>query len=301
MCWKISEGKVKILLVHRTQHKDVSLPKGKLDPGETLPQCAVREIAEETGLAITLGAPLGTVEYTMPNGRSKIVHYWQAEVGQLAIANSTFVSNDEIEALQWVSLKRARRILSYAHDVELVERFAERLERGRARTFAIIAVRHGKATPPEQWDGPDATRPLIPKGCEQARGIAAGIAAYRPVKLITSNATRCVDTITPTAELLGMPVKETETISQDAYQAGNDSVQKVVHKRLAHQRTAVICSHGPVLPELIGEIAHVTGTPIDEELRRATMLATGEFSVLHVSLEHPEGGLVAVETHGPAL
>jgi 8-oxo-dGTP pyrophosphatase MutT (NUDIX family)/phosphohistidine phosphatase SixA len=301
VCWKIINGKVKVLLVHRTQHKDVSLPKGKLDPGETLPQCAVREIAEETGLTIALGAPLGTVEYTLPNGRLKIVHYWQAEVEQAAIANSTFVSNDEIESLEWVSLKRARRILSYLHDVELVDRFADRLEHGRARTFAIIAVRHGKAAPADSWEGPDAERPLLPRGRDQAQSIAAGVAAYRPTKLITSTATRCVETIEPIMRLTGTPVKQTEAISQDAYENGRDAVAKVVRKRLGHQRTVALCSHGPVLPELIGQIAEFTRTPVDADLRRAASLATGEFSVLHVAMEHPEGGLVAIETHGPAI
>src|SRR6187549_1495846 len=158
VCWKITaKGKLRILVVHRTQHKDTSLPKGKLDPGETLPETAVREIAEETGLIVGLGAPLGVVEYRLPNGRPKVVYYWAAETDALAIANSTFVSNDEIEHLTWLSLKKARAQLSYPHDVDIVERFAELAAQGRARTFAIIALRHGKAVPPETWDGPDAS------------------------------------------------------------------------------------------------------------------------------------------------
>ena len=44
VCWRLVGKQAKVLLVHRTQHKDVSLPKGKLDPGETLPQTAEREI-----------------------------------------------------------------------------------------------------------------------------------------------------------------------------------------------------------------------------------------------------------------
>lgn len=301
VCWKIVNAKVKVLLVRRTQHKDISLPKGKLDPGETLPECAVREIAEETGLSIALGAPLGTVEYVQPNGRRKVVYYWQAEVEQRAIANSTFVSNDEIEALEWVSLKRARRILTYQHDADLIDRFAERLESGRARTFAIIAVRHGKAMSADSWDGEDATRPLVQRGSDQAESIAAGIAAYRPVKLVTSTATRCVATMEPAARLTGVSVKKTDAISQDAFESGRDGVAKLVRKRLDCQQTVAVCSHGPVLPELIGQVADVTGTPVDAQLRRAASLATGEFSVLHVAIEHPEGGLVAVETHAPAV
>ena len=55
VCWRLVGGVAKILVVHRESRADVSLPKGKVDPGELLPETAVREIAEETGLAITLG------------------------------------------------------------------------------------------------------------------------------------------------------------------------------------------------------------------------------------------------------
>ena len=65
--WKVVDKELKILVVHRTQHKDVSIPKGKVDPGETLPETAVREIREETGLRVGLGPFLGTVDYVMPN------------------------------------------------------------------------------------------------------------------------------------------------------------------------------------------------------------------------------------------
>ncbi|HBR87656.1 MAG TPA: DNA mismatch repair protein MutT, partial [Microbacterium sp.] len=47
--WRVVDGKLRILLVHRTKYRDLSLPKGKVDPGETLPETAAREIHEETG------------------------------------------------------------------------------------------------------------------------------------------------------------------------------------------------------------------------------------------------------------
>ena len=86
VCWREgADGAVEILLVHRTQHRDTSLPKGKVDPGETLPETAVREIAEETGLRIGLGVPLGVSTYALGSGRDKIVHFWAAEVSERAI------------------------------------------------------------------------------------------------------------------------------------------------------------------------------------------------------------------------
>ncbi len=300
VCWRVdAEGAAEVLVVYRTQHRDYSLPKGKLDPGETLPETAVREIAEETGLVVALGVPLGVVEYPLPSGRQKVVYYWAAEVDAVAIANSTFAPNDEIESLAWMPLAALRDRLTYPHDVDIVERFAELFERGRARTFAIVALRHGKAVPPETWDGPDHTRPLLQRGVDQAMSVAPGIAAYRPARLMSSDAARCLATIGPVARLTGLVVRERPVISQESYASAGDAVAKLVRKRLARRRTTVLCSHGPVLPQIVSAVAAETGTPTSAALRRAATLATGEYAVLHVPVDHPETGIVAVEVHGP--
>ena len=301
VCWRLVDGKARVLLVHRGDRADVSLPKGKLDPGETLPQTAVREIAEETGLAITLGAPLGTVEYTLPSGREKIVYYWSAEVGDHALELSSFSPNSEIASIEWVPLEKARKKLSYTHDIDVLDRFEERLIAGRARTFAIIALRHGTAVPPSTWDGEDSTRPLMQRGADQALSIAPAIAAYGPAKLISSTAARCLATIAPLAGRLGLEVKASKAVSQDAWETATGNVEKVVAKRLAKRVTAVICSHGPVLPDVILEVARLTNTRTDSALRRAAELSTGEYAVLHIALDGHTPGIVAVESHGPAL
>jgi len=300
LCWRIVDGKLRVLVIYRGDRADTSLPKGKVDPGESLPQTAVREIAEETGLAIVLGAPLGTVDYQLPNGRDKVVYYWAAEVSDEAVANSTFVANAEVASLAWVSVKKARASLSYPHDLAVLDRFEKRMEQRNARTFAIIALRHGKAVPPEMWDGPDATRPLMQRGQDQAEAIAPGIAAYGPRKLISSTAARCLATIEPLAQLLGREVKATAAISQDAHEYNQSDVGSVLLKRLASKKTAVLCSHGPVLPEIIAEVARLSGATQQPALRGAGALSTAEYTVLHLSVENPTGGIVAIETHGPA-
>src|SRR3954452_4735919 len=69
-----------VLVVHRPKYDDWSLPKGKVDPGEHVTAAAVREGAEETGLRVRLGPPLGTQQQDVRHGstRSKVVHYWVA-------------------------------------------------------------------------------------------------------------------------------------------------------------------------------------------------------------------------------
>jgi 8-oxo-dGTP pyrophosphatase MutT (NUDIX family)/phosphohistidine phosphatase SixA len=299
VCWRLVGTQAKVLLVHRTQHKDVSLPKGKLDPGELLPQTAQRELLEETGLAVHLGAPVGQVHYTLPNGRPKTVYYWSAEVHDHNLELAKFRPNGEISGLEWLPIDKAIKKVSYSHDVEMIEALAARIKNGTARTFPIIVARHGKAVPPETWDGPDATRPLMQRGVDQSTTIAPSMAAFAPEKIISSTAVRCVSTITPLAGLVQLPVKETTAISQEAYEEGQSRVPELVAKRLKRKTAVALCSHGPVIPQIIREIALQTGAGESTALRHAANPATGDFSVLHVSLgKTPQ--LVAVESHTPS-
>lgn len=299
VCWRLVDGKPRVLLVYRASRKDVSLPKGKVDPGETLPATAVREILEETGLAIVLGAPLGEVHYPLPSGRNKIVHYWSAEVDEHVLEAARFTANDEIAALEWVSLAKARKRLSYPHDLEILETFARRVDAGTARTFAIIALRHAKAVPSGAWDGPDASRPLLQRGSDNAETIAQGLAAYAPVKIFTSPATRCVATVAPVARITDVFVKESETLSQEVWELGDSRLNQFVAKRLAKRRTVIVCSHGPVMPDIIGSLASLTATTT-AALHHAASLDPGEYAVLHFAAEGAVPEFVTAETHGPS-
>lgn len=301
VCWRVVDGKTVILVVHRTKYGDVTIPKGKVDPGETLPQTAVREIREETGLEVALGVPLGMSTYPLSSGRDKIVHYWSAEVTDKAIAASTFVPNGEIAALEWVTIKKARGYLTYERDVEILDSFAKLLSEGVTSTFAIIALRHGKATPPNTWSGPDASRPLTARGVHQAAGDVPTIEAWRPKRIITSPAVRCVATVAPLAASTGIVPKHEPGISQDAYEAGDAAVREVVGKRIRSRKTAVLCSHGPVLPEILREVALATGTLPGSYLSSAADLETGGFSVVHLSSTNPSSGIIAIETYSPAI
>lgn len=301
VCWRLVDGKVQILVIHRTVHGDVTIPKGKVDPGESLPETAVREIKEETGLTVRLGVPLGVSNYNMPNGRDKIVHYWAAEVTPGAILRSTFVPNAEVAALEWVTIKRARTYLSYPADVEILDAFARLVDNEVTSTFALIVLRHGKATPPSSWDGPDATRPLTERGVKQAAALVGTLNAWRPKRIVTSTATRCVTTVVPLAAASGVEIKRTDLISQDAWEAGTADIRRVVGKRVRSGKNAVLCSHGPVLPEILREIALATGTTLGAYVEDAADLETGGFSVVHLSSDNPSSGIIAIETHAPRV
>ncbi len=299
VCWRIIDGKVNVLVIHRTVYGDVTIPKGKVEPGESLPRTAVREIAEETGLDVALGVPLGVSRYALPSRREKIVHYWAAEVSERAVQRSTFKPNAEVAALEWVTIKRARGYLSYPPDVEILDNFAKLVDQGVTGTFALVLVRHGKAVSRSGWNGPDAARPLTERGVKQAAGLVDTITAWAPRRLVSSPAVRCVTTVTPLSAATGIEVKRDAGISQDAWEAGDHEVRRVVGKRVRSGKTAVLCSHGPVLPEIMREIALATATPLGSYVTDAAGLEAGAFSVVHLSSTNSGSGIVAIETHAP--
>ncbi len=297
--WRQVHGKLRILLIHRTQYRDVTLPKGKVDPGEMLAETAVREVAEETGIRVTLGAPVGVSRYMMGPKKQKIVHYWAAEATEEAIRASSFVPNDEIAALEWVTLAQARKALSYPVDLEILDTFARLIDDGVLHTFPLIALRHAKATPRGDWDGSDASRPLTARGQAQAKAIVGALRAFGVRRIVSSDAVRCRETVAPLAVALGRTVHETPLISQDAWEDGTSDVRTVVGKRVRARKPAVLCSHGPVLPQILSEIALATGTLQGSYLSSAADLPTGAFSVVHLSATHPGSGIISIETHVP--
>jgi 8-oxo-dGTP diphosphatase len=100
-----------VLLVHRPKYDDWTLPKGKVEPGESDEDCALREVEEETTLRCKLGAELPPTSYVDGSGRPKRVRWWLMEPagGEPAPAN-------EVDEVRWVRAEEAGRLLTYARD-----------------------------------------------------------------------------------------------------------------------------------------------------------------------------------------
>ena len=299
--WRRVDGKLRVLIIHRTKYRDLTLPKGKVDPGETLAETAVREIREETGIRVALGVPVGVSRYRMPNSRTKIVHYWAAEATDAAVRTSSFVPNKEVAAIEWMSLKKARKHLSYPVDIEILDEFTRIVEEDALPTFPIVVLRHGKALSRDDWDGADGARPLTPRGRRQAASIVGPLLAFGVRRVYSSPAERCVRTATPIAQALGQRLHLCPEISQDAWEDGRADARTVVGQRVRARKPVVLTSHGPVLPDILHELALATGTMSGSYLGSASALSPGAFSVVHIPVEHPGAGIVAIETHEPRV
>jgi len=109
------DGTVEVLLVHRPRYGDWSFPKGKLEPGETDEQAALREVEEETGLRCELGAELPSTSYRDSKLRQKTVRSWA-----LGPVDGSAAPKNEVDEVRWLPLPEAERLLSYDRDVRVL-------------------------------------------------------------------------------------------------------------------------------------------------------------------------------------
>ena len=121
--WRRAGDTVAIAVAHRPRYDDWSLPKGKLDAGESWEDAALREVEEEIGVRARLGDELDPVSYNDRKGRVKVVRYWLMEPED----DTAFTPNDEVDELRWLAPPEAIELLTYPHDAELVAAAADRL------------------------------------------------------------------------------------------------------------------------------------------------------------------------------
>jgi 8-oxo-dGTP diphosphatase len=112
----VVDGDGRVAVVHRPNYDDWTLPKGKLDAGETFEQAALREVWEETGLRCELVRELPSTEYSV-RGRRKVVRYWLMNV----VEDPGFEPNSEVDELRWLSAADAAERLTYDRDQEVLE------------------------------------------------------------------------------------------------------------------------------------------------------------------------------------
>ena len=109
-------GALEVVLVHRPRYDDWSLPKGKLDDGESDEEAALREVEEETCVVAAIGPELLTTTYLDRSGKHKRVRYWA-----MTVVSGVPAGANEVDRAEWVSIDVARRRISYRRDVEVLD------------------------------------------------------------------------------------------------------------------------------------------------------------------------------------
>jgi phosphohistidine phosphatase SixA/8-oxo-dGTP pyrophosphatase MutT (NUDIX family) len=246
----------RVALIHRDRYDDWSFPKGKADSGEHALLTAVREVEEETGVRAVLGRRLPNTEYEVL-GRDKRVKYWSGRATGFAEGGEeiAFTPNDEVDALVWVSGEEARRRLSNPLDLRVLDAFLA----APADTFPIVLQRHGKAERRGGSFPDDLARPLAPAGLQQAIALSQLLAVYGAEELISSPAVRCVSTVQPYAELNGVKLTTDSALTEIAYVHAPRGVVSWLADLAKRLTGAIVCTHGPVLDELIGAVLYGPG------------------------------------------
>ena len=116
--WRGRRGDIEVALVHRPRYDDWTLPKGKLEDGESELAAAVREVGEELGAAVAVSRRVGRVHYRH-DGAKKTVAYWA-----MRYLAGEFVPNDEVDAIEWLTPAHAAKRLTYAVDLPVLADFA---------------------------------------------------------------------------------------------------------------------------------------------------------------------------------
>ncbi|WP_219461272.1 NUDIX hydrolase [Nonomuraea rhizosphaerae] len=255
--WRGDERRPEVAVIHRPAYDDWTFPKGKLKHGEHVIEAGLREVREETGMGIVLGRALPPVHY-LAKGRLKRVDYWAARATD---DGADFVPGDEVDEMRWLPIDLARQVLTWEWDAGLLRA----LVAAPLSTTPLVLVRHGHAGSRQEWKGDDSRRPLDDVGRAQAATVARVLPAYRPEVLLSSPSRRCVQTLQPYASGVKADIKLEPLLSEEG-QDWHKTPTLVRELRTA----AAVCSHGKVLPELIGTLSGK-----DVHLRK------GAFAVLH--------------------
>jgi 8-oxo-dGTP diphosphatase len=262
--WRRGRDGPEVLLVHRPRRDDWSLAKGKREPGEELPETAIREVAEEAGLRLLAGRRLETVHYLV-GGRPKRVEFWAAAEPARPGQPAAFVPNDEVDEVRWFPLPRALEQLSYATDVGVLKDFA----RWPRRTVPLVVLRHASAGHKKDWTGDDLLRPLDFKGQSQARTLVSLLGCFGPVRVVSSPATRCLATIEPYAGHVGAPVVIEPALMLPRHPESDTSADQVTHPEvvgavrgmLADGIPTVICAHRENIPDIMAVACEYLNAP----------------------------------------
>ena len=271
-----------VVIIHRKRYDDWTLPKGKVEAGEPVPVCAIREVQEETGVTIRLSVPLDSITYEAGNAGLKKVDYW----GGIVLDSVRRAPDAEVDVVSWLPVRAALSRLTYSHDHFLVQQYLD-----QPPTTPLIILRHAKAMDRKDWSRKDSARPINSRGRRQSKLLIPLLEAYGVSKIVSSTSTRCIATVLPYAHEHELAIETYGLLTEEEGEDDPKSVGKLIRKiraaTLESGEPTAVCVHRPVLPHIL-----------DALNMPPTTLVTGEFLVAHLVAD---GTVHALERHRPQV
>lgn len=118
--WRETPEGPRVAVVHRPRRRDWSLPKGRVDAGETWLEAALREVAEETGCDVRSGRFAGAKLY-VDRPEPKLILYWHMRAVRVGAPGTP----DEVDEVAWLPRREALSRLDHASDRRLLLRALE--------------------------------------------------------------------------------------------------------------------------------------------------------------------------------
>ena len=266
---------LQVLLIHRERYDDWSLPKGKGEADELLPETAIREIQEETGVTARLGLRLPSLRYKVGK-HPKAVHYWRSSV----LSQRPRRPDHEVSAVKWFPIDAALEKATHPDERAVIEAAVQ-----APPTNALLIVRHAKAMQRKHWSGDDRKRRLSGRGRDQANRLVDVLAAFGIERLVSSASARCKETLKPYAKTQKIGIETYDQLTEESAAKNPKAVRKLMAELLKNlDRPMAVCGHRPVLPEMYAGLA-VKDKP----------MVVSEVRALHFGPD----GLVTMETFKP--
>jgi len=259
-----------LAMVHRPHHNDWSLPKGKIDPGETAPITAVREIHEETGYHARLGPFLQRVHYEVPAPDSpagaghvgKTVDYFSA----LAVSGE-FRANSEVDELRWLPAADALALTSYSDDVTVIRSFLS----FPPDTTTVLLVTPVATAVSDPQHGDNTPGQLSESGLQQTEVLCPTLRAFAPSRVLASATVGCSQPMGDCARRVGLGVEPADWLSEAGYAGSGEHVWRQLNTIARYGETTVVCGEHDVITDLVGTVAHRNGVRLTSSLEhRAT-------------------------------
>jgi 8-oxo-dGTP diphosphatase len=123
--WKKAGEKKTLAVVHRHKHNDWTLPKGKVNPGESWKKAALREVLEETGCVGKIKKYAGSISYLL-DGIPKVVLFWHMDIKSIKKEKM----NGEVDEVRWLTIDEASQLLDHKDEIALIQTGANKRKIG---------------------------------------------------------------------------------------------------------------------------------------------------------------------------